>query len=234
MKPSEAPDSIKNAINIVNNEQKDNELAILFGLCGFFWLVTYFLIIRRGFLDSTHGMPVVALFFNLSWEFIFSFVYPQKKHQLRINYTWLAFDSIILYQYLEYPTAKINHGADLVFFYLFFAAAMMASFSFVIGLTKITNDYKHGKYTAFGSNLIMSIAFIFMLNYREAIEGQSIYIAASKMLGTLFSFVGFRVLLPKNNNLNYIFILIFIFDLIYFIMLYKAISSSGINPWARF
>ena len=31
--------------------------------------------IRRGFLDNTYAMPLVALC-NVSWEFIFSFLYP--------------------------------------------------------------------------------------------------------------------------------------------------------------
>jgi hypothetical protein len=43
---------------------------------GVLWTITYLLIIRRGVLDRTYGMPLVALCANLSWEFIFSFVFP--------------------------------------------------------------------------------------------------------------------------------------------------------------
>jgi len=49
---------------------------ILLVSSGVLWTVTYLLIIRRGFLDHTYGMPLVALCANLSWEFIFSFVFP--------------------------------------------------------------------------------------------------------------------------------------------------------------
>jgi hypothetical protein len=48
---------------------------------GIFWTITYLLIIRRGFLDHTYGMPLIALCANLTWEFIFSFVFPQGPVQ---------------------------------------------------------------------------------------------------------------------------------------------------------
>lgn len=41
---------------------------------GAFWTLTYVLMIRRGFVDRTYGMPLVALGANVSWEFIFSFL----------------------------------------------------------------------------------------------------------------------------------------------------------------
>jgi hypothetical protein len=46
---------------------------------GLLWTVTYLLIIRRGFLDHTYGMPLAALCANLSWEFVFSFVFPKDQ-----------------------------------------------------------------------------------------------------------------------------------------------------------
>jgi hypothetical protein len=46
--------------------------ALMLG-SGTFWALAYVLIIRRGFLDETYGMPFVALCANVSWEFIFSF-----------------------------------------------------------------------------------------------------------------------------------------------------------------
>ncbi|MHC5853839.1 transmembrane-type terpene cyclase [Nostoc sp.] len=37
---------------------------------GAFWILTYILLIQRGFKDQTYGMALVALCANLSWEFI--------------------------------------------------------------------------------------------------------------------------------------------------------------------
>src|SRR5687768_9771182 len=68
---------------------------------GLFWTLTYLLILRRGYLDRSYGMPMLALCANLSWEFIFSFVYPHPQPQLYIDYLWLLFDVGILIQYLR-------------------------------------------------------------------------------------------------------------------------------------
>src|SRR6266487_273578 len=61
---------------------------------GIFWTATYILIIRRSFLDHTYGMPLVALCANISWEGIFSFIYPPFIIQhvsisFGLPWTWL-------------------------------------------------------------------------------------------------------------------------------------------------
>jgi len=210
-----------------------NKLSILLGLCGFFWTVAYLLIIRRGFIDATYGMPVIALCANLSWEYIFSFVYPQRKQQLFINYIWLTFDLIIFNQYLHFGLKSEFYKNNLILFYLSSVILLIICYIVIIEVTKNTNDFNHGKYAAFGSNLLMSILFIYMLYHQHNIEGQSIYIAISKMIGTIFASIAFYKYLEKNIVLTYFYILIFIFDLLYLISLYNEILISGINPWAR-
>lgn len=75
---------------------------VLLGGSGVLWTITYLLIIRRGFLDHTYGMPLVALCANLSWEFIFSFIFPHDPVQRPVNIAWLSLDLIILLQLLQY------------------------------------------------------------------------------------------------------------------------------------
>jgi hypothetical protein len=75
--------------------------AIMVG-CGVLWTLAYLLIIRQGFLDRTYGMPLAALCANLSWEFIFTFVYPHDLPQRAENVVWLSFDFVILGQLLLY------------------------------------------------------------------------------------------------------------------------------------
>jgi hypothetical protein len=73
---------------------------------GAFWTLTYLLIIRRGFLDRTYGMPLVALCANISWEFIFSFLYPHGPVQRPVNIVWFSLDLIILFQMLRYGPSR--------------------------------------------------------------------------------------------------------------------------------
>ena len=72
---------------------------------GFFWTVTYLFIIKRGFQDQTFGMPLMALWANIAWEFIFSFIYPHKRTQRIINLIWFVFDVVILWQVLTFGRA---------------------------------------------------------------------------------------------------------------------------------
>jgi hypothetical protein len=75
--------------------------AIMVG-CGVLWTLAYLLIIRQGFLERTYGMPLAALCVNLSWEFVFAFVYPHDLPQRAVNVVWLVFDLVILTQLLLY------------------------------------------------------------------------------------------------------------------------------------
>src|SRR5918992_146865 len=79
--------------------------AIMVG-SGVLWTLAYLLIIRRGFLEDTYGMPLVALCANLSWEFIFSFVHPHDLPQRAVNVVWFSFDLVILLQILLYGTGR--------------------------------------------------------------------------------------------------------------------------------
>jgi hypothetical protein len=63
---------------------------------GIFWILTYVFIISKGFKDKTYGMLLIALCANISWEFIFSFIFPHMPPQLFINYLWFGLDIIDL------------------------------------------------------------------------------------------------------------------------------------------
>ena len=75
-------------------------LILVFG--GMFWILTYIFIISKGFKDKTYGMPLIALCANISWEFIYSFIFPHTPPQLFINYLWFGLDVIIVIQFLKY------------------------------------------------------------------------------------------------------------------------------------
>ena len=149
---------------------------------GVFWMLVYLLIIIKGFRDKTFGMPLIALGANISWEFIYSFIYPHEIVQNIINILWFLFDVIILYQVLKYgknDNSKISRNKFLIF------GIIILCFFAVYTITIEFNDMQ-GKYSAFPQNLLMSILFIVMLNRRNNLSEQSIYIAVFKMLGTLF------------------------------------------------
>src|SRR5215217_7429650 len=183
---------------------------------GVLWTLTYLLIIRQGFLDRTYGMPLAALCANLSWEFIFAFVYPHDLPQRAVNVVWFSFDLVILGQLLLYGPREFGILSRRLF-YAGFALALGTAFGAVLATTPEFDDFD-GAYSAFGQNLMMSILFVTMLYSRGSLRGQSISIAALKMGGTALASFAFYFFNPQYDSsvlLPFLYVATLIFDGVY-------------------
>jgi hypothetical protein len=190
---------------------------------GTLWTIAYLLIIRRGFLDHTYGMPLVALCANLSWEFIFSFVFPHGPVQRPVNIVWFSFDLIILYQLLRYGPREFP-SLPKKLFYGMVALALLTAFSTVVFITLEFEDFD-GAYSAFGQNLMMSVLFIVMLYSRRSLRGQSLGIALTKTGGTTLASVAFlfySVGYEESVLLPFLYGSILLFDVLYVAMVFYA------------
>jgi hypothetical protein len=196
---------------------------------GVFWTAVYILIIRLGFRDKTYGMPITALCANISWEFIFSFLYPHDPPQNYITIVWFIFDLVIVLQTLRFGRVAFEPPR---LFYPAFMLGLLVSFGAILAITVQFNDWD-GKYSAFGQNLMMSVLFVAMLLKHQNVKGQSIYIALFKMAGTLLPSILFFLRYPNSPLLNFLYVAIFVFDLIYTVLLYTKHRELGINPWRR-
>ncbi|MBN2653214.1 MAG: hypothetical protein JXR63_12615 [Spirochaetales bacterium] len=178
---------------------------VLMLFCGIFWTATYMLIIYQGFKDKSYGMPIAALCANISWEFIFAFTPPIYEHstmQRIINVLWFAFDLVIIYQLLRYGSKEFKNLPKTIF-YGGFGLGLGLAFATVFLLSVQMND-GDGAYAAFGQNMMMSILFIPFLYRRGGLKGQSIWIALTKMIGTVFSTIAFWLYVGSPNSLlNY-------------------------------
>lgn len=202
---------------------------------GLFWSMAYILIIIRGFKDKTYGMPLFALCTNFSWEFIFSFILPNPKPQIYINYIWIILDVFIMIQFLKFGKPEFPSLSNKQF-YTVFLLALGTVFGLILSITYEFNDWE-GAYAAFGDNLMMSILFIVMLFRRDSLRGQSIYIGLFKMLGTALISIAFYLYEPIARGsvlLPFLFISIFVYDLIYVGLIYQKYRAHAIPLWRRF
>ena len=199
---------------------------------GLFWTITYLLILRRGFLDKTYGMPVAAICANVSWEFIFSFLHPHPQPQLYIDYLWLLFDVGILGQYLLFGKNEFPAQLSEKWFYPVFLFTLLFAGLLIAFMSREFDDYI-GIYAAFGQNLMMSILFVRLFLKRGHLRGQSVYIALSKTVGTLFPSVLFYLYFPNSYLLQLLYGGIFLFDVVYFLLLFFQLRKEGKNPWLR-
>jgi hypothetical protein len=200
---------------------------------GSFWLIAYALIIRRGFLDRSYGMPLVAVCVNISWEFIFTMLIAHEAPQSYINLGWLLLDVFILAQVLMYWRSDFPK-LDEVVFYPFTVAALLASFGLIYTMAM---EFDHcGAYSALGQNFLMSILFMIMLFQRNSLMGQSIYIALAKMFGSALYSLSAYIFVPlaqESAVIQYLSVTILVFDLAYVLAIVYVARKKRIAVWRR-
>jgi len=215
---------------VMPSQELQDALKIIGGI---FWTLTYILIIRRGLQDKTYGMPFAALSANIAWEFIFSFVHPAPSPQIYINIVWFLFDLLIVVEFLWYGRPIFDGTPLSRFFYSVFALGVITSFFAILALSAQLND-GDGKLAAFSQNFMMSILFITMLIQRNSLQGQSLYIAVFKMLGTLLFSILYGLLYPDAVFLLFLYVSIAVFDLLYIVLVCAKAREMGMNPLRRF
>lgn len=207
----------------------------LFLICGVFWSVAYIDIIRVGIKDKTYGMPFLALALNFSWELyntILGCLAVGVHISTSINCVWVFIDLAILYTYFKYGNKECKKS-NKAFYGLSF---LIVGFSFVF--QAIIDEYfglvTGALYSAFWSNLLMSILFIRFLYTRKGQQGQSLLIAITKCIGTLaatllIGIVGLIIIDGPLQSTLYVGLVTFVIDLLYIVLLYKRRNSHFSN-----
>ncbi|WP_417588251.1 hypothetical protein [Pararhodobacter oceanensis] len=223
------------------------------------WTLTYIAIAYRGFQDKSYGMPIVALSLNLPWEIIFAYVITPhgSADSLLVPYgalkaqgaftLWATLDLLILYTYFKYgykyfETQYNISKAQWIIFSLamltFGTAIVYNGGMFFMQFEEYFNhdQIEGAKVIAFAQNALMSIAFIAMFYARGgSVEGQSFTIAWAKWIGTSMS-GGIAYIIARPDEWYFVgtfIIAIFIADLYYMFIIYRALRRKGINPWTR-
>jgi hypothetical protein len=194
-------------------------ISIVQIVTGLFWSAAYILIIKKGFMDKVYGMPMAALCANIAWEFIFSFVYPLEGIAGIVAITWFALDLFIVLQYLIFGRKEFGNDFTKKFFYPTFLITLILCLSIILATVHEFND-QIGIYAAFSQNLMMSVLFITLLVKRNSTKGQSILIAAFKMIGSLIPAVAVYFYY-KSELIAILSVATFIFDFIYLALLYR-------------
>jgi hypothetical protein len=197
-------------------------------------VVAYILIIRRGFLEKTYGIPMVALAGNIVWEFLFGFfIRPPGSEPINlwviISLIWFGMEGLIFWQMLKFGVNE--KWPSKRFFYSGVVIAVIFALGAELAITYQLSDWE-GQYASFVDNFMMSILFINML-YNRGVRGQSVYIAISKLIGTLAIGIGYLVRFPTAPLQWYLSGGILFFDLLYTGLLYVKLREEGINPWTR-
>lgn len=206
------------------------ELSAL--LCCALWALSYALIIRQARIDKRIGMPLIPLCANISYEFIFGFIFPDVAPVNLINQIWFGVDVILFWQLFKYGPEEFT---DLLPRSWFVPTVLFTLGIVATGIWSITielHDEVGGDYTGWGDQVFISAAMIALLTRRKSTAGQSMYIALSRMLGTIALVPVQLHLMPGSIFMNWTYAVFLMLDATYLTLLYRQFRKEGRDPWA--
>lgn len=197
-----------------------------------FWTISYALIIRRGHLDGTWGMPFPALCLNLAYEFVFGFIHPLSSPANIVNIVWFLVDLVILGQFLRHGRAALPaHLPKQVFLP---AVAVCAGIAIGIALA-VTADLglaRGNSYLGWGADLLISAAFVGWTDRREGVAGQSLWIAVTRMLGS-WAIIPAQELEVSLAFVHFVYAATALLNFTYVYLYVKKCRSLGVDPIRR-
>jgi hypothetical protein len=155
--------------------------AVMFGA----WTVAYAQIVYTSHREKTYGLPLVSIFQNFTWEFIFSFqlIAPGVVALVWGNRLWFVVDCVIVLQVFLYGKQSQKHPWVRDHFYAIAVASLVCTGFGVYAFAAYFNDV-YGLALSFLINLLMSVLFIAMLFERPDLKGLPYGAAWAKMIGT--------------------------------------------------
>ena len=240
---------------------RDLQLYVTFGFVAVFWLLAYVLIVRRGFMEKTYGMPIVAMMGNWTWEWIYGLgldsscppawdACPEGWFQLA-DFAAAFFDLFIVYTIFRFGRDKARNPFFRKYYYPVLVFGLVAAFSIQYQFVTIVgfpnsegltiqgaiNPFfvgdSGGAYSGFILAFIMAILFIQMLTERDNLEGQSFIIALAMFLGNVASYIFVLIAQSGSALLDVVACLTLFVNLVYVVLTYRKSVELRINPWTR-
>lgn len=194
------------------------------------WLGSYALAIHRAHIDKRVGIPAFMVAVDFAWEFSLAFILQQDSQQRHIDLAWVLFDSVVLYQVFKYGRKDYPSLSKRQFNGIIVGILLYCSVLVMVGVNEIHDQ--NGIYTGSIINIPLSVAFIVMLRRRKSSVGQSMYIALSKAIGTVFAETGALLVYPTHWLLLVLFPTMSAIDIVYIVLLRRTIIAEGQSPWA--
>ena len=200
-------------------------LTVASGVC---WTMVYIEGIRLGLKDRSYAIPFYALALNVAWELLHTaFGFQDGVNvQTIINAAWFALDLGILYTYFKYGRKYFPHNTPARGFIGWSVVGIVTALAVEYAFIREFGVAVGAGYSAFLQNLLMSVLFIDMFVRRGSDEGQSLYIAVNKWIGTLAPTILYGILgdggFPRGSFLILVVgMFCSVFDLIYVWLLFK-------------
>lgn len=201
--------------------------SLLMPVGGVLWSLAYIFLIRLGIKNKTFTMPMIPLFFNTSWEFMYSVIFPSTFLPARLfNFCWFLLDLALITLLFKY--SKYSSFFIILVFGLIFGTSYLTHIGIQLLIDQnILNNPRPSVYTGFIFAIIISLGLIFKL--KSNLVGHSKLCAWIMLLGTVF-FVLEILLNPSHvKYFDYILIVLMVMSIIgfcsYLNKLYKTTND---------
>ena len=202
-----------------------NILIIISGIC---WSAVYADSIRTGFKQKTYCMPLFALGLNIAWEGIYAytdlFIRGDIGAQAIANTAWFLLDIFILVSFFKFGREEMEGDLGKKLFVPWTVLVLISCFVLQVLFMVEFGDVAGEKYSAFLQNIVMSIAYLYMLGRRKSSKGQTMLIAVCKCIGTLTPTIFGTI--EGNMFILVTGVICFIFDLIYIYCLHYVMKKE--------
>ncbi|NGO12169.1 hypothetical protein G5C60_32335 [Streptomyces sp. HC44] len=194
------------------------------------WIVTYVLAIRQAVMDGRTGIPAYLVAVNFAWEFSLTFLLEQTPTQRQINFVWVVFSVVLLYQAFRYGRNDYPGLSPRTFRWTLAGVVVWAALIVMAGANEFHD--RDGMYTGMIIQVPLSAAFLLMLKRRGSSLGQSMYIAVAKCVGSVFAGLTAFVVYP-SHLLFLVLVPTYVgLDIAYLMMLHRTMRTEGRSPWA--
>lgn len=202
-------------------------LAAVMGLA---WILAYVEAIRLGVRQRTYAIPCIPILLNITWEITYVFTLPINSDTIvyiTINAAWFLLDIGILATFLLYGRRSLRISSRLLFI-AWTVAILLLSTAVQLAFLWEFGSISGARYSAFLSNLVMSVAFLAMFAARGGGRaGQSVLLAVAKAIGSFSATFLFGIVL-QDLFLTIIGIATAAFDVAYIVALMR--SRPGLMP----
>lgn len=183
----------------VNTVRYSVPALIVFGLGCILWLIAYVAILQGVRRNKFVEIPAAAVVANVSWEWMWSFVYiGDTGRLLEVGYRgWVFLDFVIVYWLFRYGDRQVINPALRAWFKPAVAFGIASWSVAIYYFVRSGYDMSMGATSAYIINVMMSAVYLMLLHSHPA-RNFSLLVGWTKGLGTA-CFSLFMVMVPLHR-----------------------------------
>ena len=217
---------------LVNLESYTAGQLILYGIGCFGWVVFYAVVVREIIRKKFVEIPAPSVVTNISWEFVWSFLFAPDMGQLFVwGYrVWFVLDIFITYSLFKYGDKQVNNPTLKRYFRPAAAIGIPIWIAGIYFFVKQGFDTPTGLISGYILNVIIAVLYILLILRQPNLGNFSYVVAWSKMLGTALASVFCFWRLGNEHFLLVMCVICFVLDSTYIAVFHWRSRNPSIVP----